>query len=264
MYKNILVKDINKVRLIELNRPKSLNALNRQVLVNFKESLVQINQNKEILGLIITGSGEKAFVAGADIKEMLSLSTDEAKSFSELGQEVTSMMEALEIPVIACVNGFALGGGLEMALGADFIYCSSNAVFGLPEVKLGLIPGFGGTQRLARVIGRNIARELVYTGRNVSAEEAVKLRLVNKLFETTDEMIEEAQSVLYKIQRNSIFAIGQAKMSINNGVDLSIDEGLKKESSIFAKLFGSFDAKEGTEAFVEKRNAKFEHIKGDK
>ena len=172
-------------------------------------------------------------------------------------------MESLPFPVIACVNGFAFGGGLEMVLGADFIYCSKNAVFGLPEVKLGLIPGFGGTQRLARVIGRNVAREAIYTGRNILAEEAASIGLVNKVFESKEELINEAKSTLHKIQKNSIYAVGKAKEATLLGVDLDLKEGLKIESDTFSNLFDSHDAKEGTLAFSEKRKANFEHMKGD-
>jgi enoyl-CoA hydratase len=252
--------DENKICTITFNNPKSLNALSGQVLTELKESLLNLKA-QNILGVILTGAGEKAFVAGADIKEMLSMSNEDALSFSLLGQEVTTLMESLEVPVIACVNGFALGGGLEMALGADFIYCSQNAVFGLPEVKLGLIPGFGGTQRLARVVGRNIAREIIYTGKNLNSEEALAIGLVNKIFNSTQELLEGAKDLLVKIQRNSIFAIGKAKLATLNGIDLDLVQGLKVESDMFAGLFESFDAKEGTQAFAEKRAAKFQHMK---
>ena len=254
--------DENKIATIIFNKPKSLNALSVDVLTLLKEHLTTI-KNADVLGVIMTGEGEKSFIAGADIKEMLDMSNDQALEFSNLGQEVTCLMESLSVPVIACVNGFALGGGLEMALGADFIYCSENAVFGLPEVKLGLIPGFGGTQRLSRVIGRNIARELIYTGRNVNAEEAKELGLVNIVFSTVDELLAGAKNTLLKMQKNSIYAIGSAKKATLDGVDISLKDGLKIERDNFAQLFNSYDAKEGTLAFAEKRAAKFEHMKGE-
>ena len=192
--------DKDKIATLTFNKPSSLNALSVDVLKVLKSHLINLNE-QNIRGVILTGSGDKAFVAGADIKEMLSMSNEQALEFSSLGQEVTCLMESMKVPVIACVNGFALGGGLEMALGADFIYCSKNAVFGLPEVKLGLIPGFGGTQRLSRVIGRNIARELIYTGRNVSAEEAQKLGLVNEVFNSVEELLVGAKKTLARIQK---------------------------------------------------------------
>ena len=253
----------SRIAVLKFNNPKSLNALSIEVLQAFEQRLIEIKENKRVLGVILTGEGEKAFVAGADIKQMLEMSTSEAQKFSFLGQNVTTMMEDLDVPVIACVNGFALGGGLEMALGADFIYCSGNAVFGLPEVKLGLIPGFGGTQRLAKVVGRNRAKELIYSGRNVLAEEAREIGLVNRVFDSIEEMLVEALAQLVKMQKNSIFAIGQAKAALNSGVDLTTKEGLERECSIFSNLFDSYDAKEGTKAFAEKRAANFEHLKGE-
>ena len=167
------------------------------------------------------------------------------------------------MPTIACVNGFAFGGGLELALGADFIYCSSNAVFGLPEVKLGLIPGFGGTQRLARLIGRNKAREIIYTGKNISADQAMSLGIVNQVFGTVPELLNEARKTLAQIQNNSLYAIGQAKRALLDGVDIQLKDGMQIEKDIFSSLFTSFDAKEGTMAFSEKRKAIFQHQRGD-
>jgi len=254
--------DEHKICTITFNNPKSLNALSVEVLGELKRALLRISE-QDVLGVILTGAGEKAFVAGADIKEMLTMSNEDASRFSLLGQEVTLLMESLSCPVIACVNGFALGGGLEMALGADFIYCSKNAVFGLPEVKLGLIPGFGGTQRLARVVGRNIAREMIYTGKNLNSEEAKSIGLVNQVFETKEELINGATKVLLKMQKNSIFAIGRAKQATVGGVDLELSKGLKLESDVFAGLFDSYDAKEGTAAFADKRPAAFQHMKGE-
>ena len=254
--------DDSRICTITFNNPKSLNALNSEILKLLKESLLSL-KSKDVLGVILTGSGEKSFVAGADIKEMLSMETEGASQFSLLGQEVTSLMESLPVPIIACVNGFAFGGGLEMALGADFIYCSNNALFGLPEVKLGLIPGFGGTQRLARVVGRNLAREIIYTGRNISSQEATLIGLVNKSFDSVEDLLSGAKKTLIKMQNNSMFAIGMAKQATLKGVDLDLEDGLKVESDTFSSLFESHDAKEGTRAFAEKRTANFQHMKGD-
>ena len=252
--------DDNKICTLTFNKPNSLNALSCDVLKLLKERLLTISK-KDVLGLIIVGQGDKAFVAGADIKEMLDMNNDQALGFSKLGQEVTCMMESLSLPVIACVNGYALGGGLEMALGADFIYCSRNAIFGLPEVKLGLIPGFGGTQRLSRLVGRNIARELIYSGRNIDADEAIKIGLANRVYDTVDDLLFGAKKELLMMQKNSIYAIGKAKFALNNGIDLDLESGLKIEKDIFSDLFNSNDAQEGTRAFTEKRKPSFQHMK---
>lgn len=244
--------------LLTINREAKFNALNSQVLMELKEVLTELKDNKERLqGLIVTGSGEKAFIAGADIAEMSTMESDEAYDFAELGQEVTLLFEALPYPVIACVNGFALGGGCEMAMACDFIYATNNAVFGQPEVKLGLIPGFGGTQRLAKIIGRNKAKEIIYTGRNVKADEAFSLGLAVKLFASKDEMISAAKQTLSDVAKNSPLAVGLSKFVMNEGNDLSVEEGLSIEAKHFGDIFSSFDMKEGTKAFVEKRAAEF-------
>ena len=169
-------------------------------------------------------------------------------------------MESLPFPVIACVNGFALGGGLEMALGADFIYASENAVFGLPEVKLGLIPGFGGTQRLSRIVGKNKAREIIFTGKNISAAEAKEIGFVNEVFENKEELIEAGLKALKTICKNSIQAVHRAKKALLEGSDLDLSEGLKIEADIFGGVFELEDAKEGTLAFSEKRKPNFKHF----
>ena len=253
--------DENRIGTITFNNPKSLNALNSLVLEAFNNVLIELKERKDVLGVIVTGEGEKAFIAGADIKEMLSMSNEEARSFSELGQQVTLLMESISCPVIACVNGFALGGGLEMALGADFIYCSKNAIFGLPEVKLGLIPGFGGTQRLSRVVGRNVARELIFSGKSISSSEAYRINLVNEVYENKDELISGAKKFLVSVQENSLFSIGKAKDCLLRGIEIDLIDGLQLEGQIFSGLFDSEDAKEGTKAFAEKRKAIFQHTR---
>ena len=257
----VTVEDLDGgFKLLTINREKALNALNSQVLNElnaYLESFLVPNECPN--GVLLIGSGDKSFIAGADIKSMIGLSKDEARLLSELGQQTTCLMESLPCPIIACVNGYALGGGLEMALGCDFIYASKNAVFGLPEVKLGLIPGFGGTQRLARVIGRNRAREIVFTGKNISSEEAESIGIVNKLFESKDELLDGATETLKTISRNSIHAVGKAKQSILSGGDISLEDALALEAEIFGGVFQHHDAREGTEAFSEKRKAKFSH-----
>ena len=244
---------------ITVNRPTKLNALNVEVLSEFKELLIEINKDEEfkIKGAILTGEGEKAFIAGADIAEMSDMTPSDAYTLGHLGHQVTLLLESLKIPVIACVNGFALGGGCEMAMGCDFIYATKNGVFGQPEVKLGLIPGFGGTQRLAKLVGRNLAKEMIYTGKNITATEALSMGLVNKVFDTREAMFEEAFKTLKAITANSSFAVSIAKKVMNEGVDLTITEGLQLEKRQFSAIFSSEDMKEGTRAFLDKRAAIF-------
>ncbi len=240
---------------ITINRPTKLNALNIELLGELKELLVEMTKDESfaIKGLLITGEGEKAFIAGADIAEMSDMNPSDAYTFGQLGQQVTTLIETLQVPVIACVNGFALGGGCEIAMSCDYIYATNNAVFGQPEVKLGLIPGFGGTQRLAKLVGRNHAKEMIYTGRNVPVSEALAMGLVLKSFATKEQMIEEATKSLKLITTNSSFAVSIAKKVMNEGIDLTISEGLQLEKRQFSAIFSSEDMREGTRAFVEKR-----------
>lgn len=250
---------LDQFGIITINRPTKLNALNVELLSELKELLLEIKNDEkfEIKGLIVTGEGEKAFIAGADIAEMSDMTPSDAYTFGQLGQQVTVLFETLQVPVIACVNGFALGGGCEIAMSCDFIYSTSNGVFGQPEVKLGLIPGFGGTQRLAKLVGRNHAKEMIYTGRNVKADEAFAMGLVLKTFETKTQMIEEATKTLKMVSSNSSFAVSIAKKVMNEGIDLTITEGLQLEKRQFSAIFSSEDMREGTKAFVEKRTPQF-------
>ncbi len=247
--------------VITINRPTKLNALNIELLSELKELITELKKDEvfALKGLIVTGSGEKAFIAGADIAEMSDMTPSDAYTFGQLGQQVTVLFETLQIPVIACVNGFALGGGCEIAMSCDFIYSTTNASFGQPEVKLGLIPGFGGTQRLAKLVGRNRAKEMIFSGRNVSATEACEMGLVLKILPTKDAMIEEAKKTLKAITQNSSFAVSIAKKVMNEGVDLTITEGLQLEKRQFSGIFSSEDMREGTKAFIEKRAP---HFKG--
>ena len=244
---------------ITINRPTKLNALNVELLSELKELLTELNKDESfsIKGLIVTGEGDKAFIAGADIAEMSDMNPSDAYTFGQLGQQVTLMFETLKVPVIACVNGFALGGGCEIAMSCDFIYATNNAVFGQPEVKLGLIPGFGGTQRLAKLVGRNQAKEMIYTGRNVKADEALSMGLVLRNFATKEQMIEEATKTLKAVTANSSFAVSIAKKVMNEGIDLTITEGLQLEKRQFSAIFSSDDMREGTRAFTEKRTPQF-------
>lgn len=258
-FETIIYEVKEGVGYLTINREKALNALNSQVLTELKTLLTELIEKKsyDTKGIVLTGAGEKAFIAGADIKEMADMTVDQAKEFGELGQSVTTLFEKLHIPVIACVNGFALGGGCEIAMSCDFIYATNSAVFGQPEVKLGLIPGFGGTQRLSRYIGRNRAREIVYTGRNMKAEEAHRVGLAVWVFENKEDMIKGALGAFSMMSKVSPLAIETAKKVMNDGNDLTVEQGLQCELDQFANIFGSEDMKEGTKAFMEKRAPNF-------
>lgn len=260
-YETLLFEVENNIAIITVNRPKALNALSEQVHTELNALLREFKEaNKDFSvakGMILTGAEDKAFIAGADIKGMTSMTASEAETFARLGQDNTLLFESLNIPVIACVNGYALGGGCEMAMSCDFIFATKTAVFGQPEVKLGLIPGFGGTQRLSKLVGRNRAKEITYSGRNVGVEEAKEIGLVVSIFESKEEMIEGATTYLSKMMRNSPLAVYEAKRVMNEGNDLVVSEGLNVEAKAFGAIFNSEDMKEGTAAFVEKRKPVF-------
>ena len=244
--------------LLTINRAKKLNALDEEVLLELQDCLDRLIQQKtSIRGLILVGDGDKAFIAGADIKAMSEMSVEEAHRFGELGQKVTTCLEDLPFPVIACVHGFALGGGMEMAMSCDFILATKDSVFGQPEVKLGLIPGFGGTQRLSRIVGRNRAKEIIYTGRNIKADEALRIGLAAKIFVDKKSLMRGAQKILKSILENSPRAVALSKGAINEGSDRLLAEGLACELDCFSSIFGSPDMLEGTRAFLEKRVPKF-------
>lgn len=255
-FETLEFEEKDQIGFLTINRLNKLNALNIQTLRELKFALSELMTQK-LKGLVVIGAGEKAFIAGADIAEMKSMDSGEAVAFSELGQQVTHAFEHLPYPVIAAVNGFSLGGGFEMALACDFIFATKNAVFGLPEVKLGLIPGFGGTQRLARVVGERRAREIMFSGRNVLASEAHELGIVLELSENRDELISAIQKWLSMTSQNSPYAVSRAKLALREGSDLTLDEGLKLERIEFANLFATEDMKEGTSAFLEKRKPNF-------
>jgi enoyl-CoA hydratase len=244
------------VGVLTINRPSKLNALNIQVHRELKACLSDLHK-ASLKGLILIGEGEKAFIAGADIAEMKFMSEGEAEAFSVLGQQVTQILASLPYPTIAAVNGFALGGGFEMAMSCDFIFASRNAVFGLPEVKLGLIPGFGGTQRLARTVGERRAKELIFSGRNISSEEAKSLGIVLELFDDKTKLLDGARNWFKLSTANSGYAIARAKETLLAGIDKPLEEGLKLESRAFGKIFQTEQMIEGTSAFIEKRKATF-------
>jgi len=252
----ILVKIEKDICTLTINRPDQYNALNLEVLKELNLKLDWILEETNIRAVIITGVGDKAFIAGADIKAMNKMNEKEAESFSKYGQELTLKMEGYKLPIIAAVNGFALGGGCEFAMACHIRYASENAVFGQPEVGLGLIAGFGGTQRLPRLVGKGMAFELLLSGRNINADEALKIGLVNKVV-PLKELILTVEKLALSIIKNAPIAIKSTIDSVNVGADLSLKNGLNNEQEEFSKLFNSRDTKEGLLAFLEKRSPKF-------
>lgn len=244
------------IGLLTINRSQALNALNSQMLSELQNVIKQINGEKDLRCLIITGAGEKAFVAGADIKEMDEVDSTKALHFSEEGQRTFQMIEDLKIPTIAAVNGFALGGGLELAMSCDFIVAAKTAKLGLPEVSLGLIPGYGGTQRLARYCGKGVARLVTFTGDMYSAEQCANWGLVSLVVEPTD-LLSTVMKMATTISKRSPRAVGLAKQAINRGFELTQLEGMKIEAQCFSEAFNSADKKEGVSAFIDKRAPTF-------
>ena len=236
--------------MITINRPKALNALNTKVLKLLDKVLNEVDL-KTTRVLILTGSGSKSFVAGADISEMSILTKSEGELFGKVGNDVFRKLETLPIPVIAAVNGFALGGGCELSLSCDIRICSENALFGQPEVGLGITPGFGGTQRLARTVGIGKAKEMIYTASNIKAEEAYRIGLVNKIC-SSEELINEAKKLALKISRNAPIAVKASKRAINEGISLNMDEAIVIEEKLFGSCFETEDQKNGMKAFLEK------------
>jgi enoyl-CoA hydratase len=252
---------IDQTGILTIQRPEALNALNTQVLKEMDLLLNQLNETQDIRTLIVTGAGEKAFVAGADIKEIDTLDTKTAAEFAHFGQSVFMKLENLFCPVIAAVNGFALGGGLELALACDFIVASKNAKLGLPECTLGLIPGFGGTVRLARRVSPGLARQWTYSGEMVTAERAWQAGLVNQLSEPA-ELLADCQKMAATFAQRSPQSLKLIKKSIHETYGLAAVQAMAIEKNIFASLFGSSDQKEGTKAFIEKRKPVFKNLKG--
>ena len=242
------------VGTITLNRPQALNALNSMVLEDLSKVLDQVDQNV-IRCLIITGAGEKSFAAGADIGEMSTLNEEEGRAFSKKGNDLFRRIETFPIPVIAAVNGYALGGGCELAMACDFRIASENAVFGQPETGLGITPGFGGTQRLARLVGPGYAKQMIYTARNIRADEALRIGLVNKVVPLAD-LLAEAVKLAGQVAANAPIAVRHAKADINEGLELGMEEAIALEERRFGACFTTHDQKEGMNAFLEKRREK--------
>jgi len=255
-YEMIKYEISDGIGTITINRPEVLNALNMQVLAEMLSAVGEASAHEAVKVVVLTGAG-RSFIAGADIAQMKDFGTVEGLRFGDLGHSVLLALETMDKPVIAAVNGFALGGGTEVSLGCDFIYASAKAKFGQPEVNLGIIPGFGGTQRLARTVGMNKARELIYTGEVIDAAEAKRIGLVSEVFEP-EELMEKVTEKAKLLMGKGPLAIAAAKRVMNKGVDLALDSALEFEKQTFSALFGSKDQKEGMTAFVEKRAAAFE------
>jgi enoyl-CoA hydratase len=251
-YQNILLSVENDIGILTINRPKVLNALNVETLKDIQAGIREVKENPAIKVLIIVGAGDKAFVAGADIQEMKEMNSIAALAFSKLGHETMKMIQDLDRPVIAAVNGFALGGGLEIALACDFIYASENARFGLPETGLGVFPGFGGTQRLPRAIGKARAKELIMTAKMVNAQEAYALGIANRVIPAAT-LLEETKKVAAQIAANGPVGVRLAKAVVNSGANVDLAEACSIESIAFSVCFSTEDQKEGMRAFAEKR-----------
>ena len=255
-YENILFEVQEAVGILTFNRPKVLNALSPATLSEVADAIGHAAVEDSIRVLVLTGAGEKAFVAGADINEFLKYNTLSARQFSERGHEIFFRIEQLPKPVIACVNGFALGGGCELAMACDFIYASEKAKFGQPEINLGLIPGFGGTQRLSRLIGRAKAKELCMTGEMIDAMQAKDLGLVAKVF-PAEQLMEETMKVAGALALKSSSVLRSIKRVIDCGADVDLRSGCALEAESFGVCFGTEDMREGVTAFLEKRKPQF-------
>ena len=250
----IKYEEEDMIAVLTINRPKALNALNSQVLEELDKTLDAIDTNK-VRALIITGAGEKSFVAGADIGEMSSLTKKEGEAFGKKGNDVFRKLETFAIPVIAAVNGFALGGGCEISMSCDIRICSDNAIFGQPEVGLGITPGFGGTQRLARLVGPGMAKQMIYTARNIKADEALRIGLVNAVYPQS-ELLNEAKKLAQTIARQAPIAVRNCKKAINDGLQVDMDKAIEIEERLFGDCFETEDQRAGMGNFLEKDKSK--------
>ena len=257
--KSVILSINDTVALVTINRPESLNALNTDVLISLGQVLSEISVMHDIRSVVITGAGDKAFVAGADIATMNGLGPRAIADYVELGQRTMRQIENFSLPVIAAVNGFALGGGLELALSCDLIFASESAKVGQPEVNLGVIPGFGGTQRLITRCGVGAAKRLCYTGEIISSEEALRLGIIDKIF-SKESLLEEVQKICLTIATKAPLAVKAAKRVINQSVEQQMLSGLRREVDEFLSVFNSKDRAEGMQAFLQKRPAKFNGV----
>ena len=249
---NILLEKKGLYAVATINRPKALNALNSEVLSDLDELVRTVSADADIRALVITGSGEKAFVAGADIGEMSTLTPAEGEAFGKHGNDVFRKLETLPIPTIAAVNGFALGGGCERSMSCDIRLCADTAVFGQPEAGLGITPGFGGTQRLARLVSPGMAKQLIYTAKNIKADEAYRIGLVNAVY-PLDELLPAAEKMAETIAKNAPIAVRACKKAINEGLEAKMDDAVVIEEKLFGSCFQTADQIEGMSAFLEKR-----------
>lgn len=262
-YETLLTDLDDGVLTITLNRPESLNAISPVMVNELRDIVAHVRSatgagtDWSVRGIILTGAGEKSFIAGADIKAMSDMSSSEADAYTGLAQELTSWLEELPVPVIAAVNGYALGGGIEFAMACDFIYASSNAVFGQPEVQLGLVPGFGGNVRLQQFVGAPMARELIMSGRKIDAVEALRIGLVNRVCDDKAALLTQARETINAVLNVSPLAVAVAKQAIRETAHTSTRDGLDIERAAFVGMFGTDDMREGTRAFVAKDKPRF-------
>ncbi|GKU32040.1 short-chain-enoyl-CoA hydratase [Clostridium folliculivorans] len=256
--KNVILEKEGNIAIVTINRPKALNALNSETLKDIDTVVSELEKDKEVYAVILTGAGEKSFVAGADISEMKDLNEEQGREFGALGNKVFRRLEVLDKPVIAAISGFALGGGCELAMACDIRIASEKARFAQPESGLGITPGFGGTQRLPRIVGLGKAKELIYTGDMVNAAEALRIGLVNKVV-PLESLMDEAKALANKIAQNAPIAVKLCKDAIDRGMQVSIDEAIVIEAEDFGKCFATEDQKEGMAAFVERREKNFKN-----
>jgi enoyl-CoA hydratase len=255
-YENILYEKKEKVARITFNRPKSLNALNTALLTELRDALGDAEADVEVRAVVITGAGDRAFCAGVDISELLERSSTEASEWLRWAQGITTYIEKIKKPIIAKVNGFCLGGGLELAMACDFRIASEKAIFGLPEINLAIIPGGGGTQRLTRLIGKTKAMEMLMCGEHIDAEEAFRVALVNKVV-SADKLDSEVDELVKKLLSKSPVTLGIIKDAVNKGIEMNLERALQYEVECFGSAFATEDAREGLKAFLEKRKAEF-------
>ncbi|ENZ00653.1 short-chain-enoyl-CoA hydratase [Clostridium thermobutyricum] len=256
--KNVLLEKEGNLAIVTINRPKALNALNSETLKDLNTVIDDLEKDNNIYAVILTGAGEKSFVAGADISEMKDLNEEQGREFGILGNKVFRRLETLDKPVIAAISGFALGGGCELAMSCDIRIASEKAKFAQPESGLGITPGFGGTQRLPRIVGLGKAKELIYTGEIIKADEALRIGLVNKVV-ALEELMNEAKAMANKIMVNAPIAVRLCKDAINRGMQVGMDEAIMIEAEDFGKCFSTEDQTEGMTAFMERREKNFQN-----
>lgn len=256
MYKNIVMERDGGIAIIAINRPKELNALNLATMLELDDTIRSLEVNQRVGAVIITGGGEKAFVAGADIGEMADFESMKAREWARLGQKVFSRIERFPHPVIAAINGFALGGGCELAMACDIRIASDKAKFGQPEVSLGIIPGFAGTQRLTRLVGKGQAKMLIFSGEVIDAIEALRIGLVDSVV-PSENLLDAAKILAKKFLDKAPLAVSQAKLAINTGIEMDLESGCVFEAEAFSTCFSTVDQKEGMHAFLENRKAYF-------